>query len=93
MRYTRHDAARFVSAGDVLAGAVDVRTFEGKLVLIGVTALGLTDSQATPVGERMPGVEIHAQLIENIYDGALLSRPWWATWLEARPRSSRRGCS
>ena len=83
LRYSRHDPARFVSAGDVLAREVDVRTFEGKLVLIGVTALGLTDSQATPVGERMPGVEIHAQLIENIYDGALLARPWWTTWLEA----------
>jgi serine phosphatase RsbU (regulator of sigma subunit) len=83
LRYAPHDPARFVSAGDVLAREVDARTFEGKLVLIGVTALGLTDSQATPVGERMPGVEIHAQLIESIYDGALLSRPWWATWLEA----------
>ena len=40
VHYTRHDPERFVSAADVLAGAADARLFEGKLVLIGVTALG-----------------------------------------------------
>ena len=79
----------------------------GKFVLVGVTALGLSDYQATPLGERMPGVEIHAQLIENIFDGALLARPRWARWAEAgaarrarrslliarRPRRAARACA
>ena len=59
------------------------RQFKDKLVLIGVTALALSDNQATPVGDRMAGVEIHAQLIEGIFDGELLTRPWWTIWLEA----------
>src|SRR6266513_2008771 len=33
-------------------------------------------------GERMPGIEIHAQVLENVFDGALLVRPRWATWVE-----------
>jgi adenylate cyclase len=62
---------------------VDRQRLERKLVLIGVTALGLSDYQATPVADRMPGVEIHAQLLENIYDADLLSRPRAVVWAEA----------
>jgi serine phosphatase RsbU (regulator of sigma subunit)/CHASE2 domain-containing sensor protein len=83
IHYTRPDSARFVSAADVLSGAADVRQFEKKLVLVGVTALAIGDYRATPVADRMPDVEIHAQFIEGIFDGDLLSRPWWTVWLEA----------
>ena len=75
VHFARHDPSRFVSAADVLAGKFDRQLFERKLVLIGVTALGLSDYQATPVADRMSGVEIHAQLLEGIFDGDLLSRP------------------
>jgi len=83
LRFSRTDPSRFVSAADVLAGTADLQVFERKLVLIGVTALGLSDYQATPVTERMSGVEIHAQLLESIFDGDLLSRPRAAAWAEA----------
>ena len=83
IHFARSDPERFVSAADVLAGKVDRQLLERKLVLIGVTALGLSDYQATPVADRMPGVEIHAQLLENIYDADLLSRPRAVVWAEA----------
>ena len=83
IHFARSDPERFVSAADVLAGKVDRQLLERKLVLIGVTALGLSDYQATPVTDRMPGVEIHAQLLENIYDADLLSRPRAVVWAEA----------
>jgi len=82
VHYTPHDVGRFISAAGVLAGEVDPTLLERKLVLIGVTGLGLIDSQSTPLGERMPGVEIHAQVLENIFDGTLLRRPGWALWVE-----------
>jgi serine phosphatase RsbU (regulator of sigma subunit) len=82
VHYTRHDPDRFVSAADVLAAQVDASLFQGRLVLIGVTALGLADHLATPVGEHMSGVEIHAQLLENLVEGSLLSRPWFVRWVE-----------
>ena len=83
IHFSPHDPGRFVGAADVLAGTVDARRLERKLVLVGVTAIGLSDHQATPVGDRMPGVEIHAQLLEGLFDGSLLARPPWTRWLEA----------
>ena len=82
VHFSRHQPRRFVSAADVLAGRADPARFEGRLVLVGVTALGLSDYQATPVADRMTGVEIHAQLLEGIFDRALLSRPIFARGLE-----------
>jgi serine phosphatase RsbU (regulator of sigma subunit) len=75
IRYGMHDPARFVSAADVLDGRVSAQMIEGKLVLVGVTGLGLLDYQTTALGERIPGVEIHAQILEQIFDGAYLRRP------------------
>jgi adenylate cyclase len=83
VHFARSDPERFVSAADVLAGKVDRERLERKLVLIGVTAIGLSDYQATPVADRMPGVEIHAQLLENIFDADLLGRPRSVVWAEA----------
>ncbi|TMH22274.1 MAG: CHASE2 domain-containing protein [Betaproteobacteria bacterium] len=82
VHYTPHDASRFISAADVLGEKADPAQLEGKLVLVGVTGLGLIDYRTTPLGERMPGIEIHAQVLENVFDGALLMRPRWATWAE-----------
>ena len=81
--YSRRMAHRFVSAIDVLDGRIDPASLQQKLVLIGVTGLGLLEYQNTPVGERMPGSEIHAQLLENLFDQTLLRRPAWAPMLEA----------
>ncbi len=83
IHYSPHDPDRFVSAADVLDGRVAAAQLERKLVLVGVTALALADYQATPVADQMPGVEIHAQLLEDIFDGTLLVRPRWALGAEA----------
>ena len=77
------DGRRFVSAVDVLEDRVDPERLQDKLVLVGVTGLGLADFHHTPAGERMPGSEIHSQLIENLYEGSLLGRPAWAPPAEA----------
>ena len=82
IHYTRHDPDRFVSAADVLAGQADASLFQGRLVLIGVAALGLSGQLATPVGDHMAGVEVHAQLLENLVDGSLLTRPRFVRWIE-----------
>jgi len=78
-----HDPERFVSAEEVLSGRAAPELLRDKLVLVGITGLGLLDFQATPLGERIPGVEVHAQILEQMYDGASLRRPGAATWLEA----------
>lgn len=83
LHYARRDTSRIVSAVDVLEGHVDPASFDRTLALIGVTGLALVDYVQTPLGERMPGSEIHAQLLENVLDQAWLTRPAWAPALEA----------
>lgn len=68
------DAGRYVSAADVLAGRHDRGRLAGKIVLIGASAEALRDVRSTALGEVVPGVEIHAQLIESIIEGSLLVR-------------------
>lgn len=82
VRFSHHDDARYISATDVIAGTVDPETIAGKIVLLGVTGIGLIDQQATPLAERIPGIEVHAQVLENIFDGNLIRRPYWMRWGE-----------
>ena len=82
LHYGPHDERRFVSAASLLRDAVPRDQLEGKLVLVGVTALRGT-THPTPVASAMSGVEIHAQLLENLFDGSLLRRPRWTAWAEA----------
>lgn len=81
VHFSPHNADRFVSAAEVLGGESDGAQFEHKLVLVGVTGLGLVDYPNTPLG-RMPGVEIHAQVLENVFDNDILTRPRWIPWAE-----------
>ena len=48
---------------------------DGASSLVGTTGLGLLDYQTTPLGERLPGIEIHARILENIFEDSLLRRP------------------
>jgi serine phosphatase RsbU (regulator of sigma subunit) len=73
---------RYVSAVDVIAGRVNPQLLKHKLVLIGLTGQGLGDIVTTPRGERIPGLEVHAQLLENIFDQSLLTRPYWMSGIE-----------
>ena len=82
VRYAQHEAGIYVSARQVLDGSVDPARLKGKLVLIGTSAIGLQDLKTTPVQDAMPGVEVHAQLLETILDGTFLTRPNWAVGAE-----------
>ncbi len=81
--FSPHKDQRFVSAVDVLDGRIRESQLRGQLVLIGLTGVALQEFQNTPIGERMSGTEIHAQLLENLLDDTLLRRPPWASALEA----------
>ncbi len=58
------------SLADVVQGTVDPSVFQGKLVLVGITATGIGDMVLTPYSEstqeQYPGVEVHANMIDNI---------------------------
>ena len=71
------DPNRYISAVDILSGKFDPAKIADNIVLIGASYAGLNDLHATPVDPKMPGVEIHAQLIEQILQGDFLDRPDW----------------
>jgi serine phosphatase RsbU (regulator of sigma subunit)/CHASE2 domain-containing sensor protein len=83
LRYGHHDEDRFVSALEVLEGRVEAEKLHNKVVLVGIRGLGLLDYKTTPLGEFVPGVEIHAQVIENLFNGVRLTRPAITARLEA----------
>ena len=73
---------RSISALSLLKNEIPLERISGKMVLVGLTGLGLQDMITTPLGDRRPGVEVHAQLIESFEDGHFLTRPWWMQWVE-----------
>jgi adenylate cyclase len=50
---------------------------KNKIVLIGATATALEDFKPTPFDPALPGVEIHATIIDNILSHRFLARPSW----------------
>ena len=82
MRFAVTDPRRTISAADVLEGKVDRSDLEGRHVIIGATAIGLSDVKATPLAPDVPGVEIHAQALEQIIAGVSLRRPDYILGLE-----------
>jgi signal transduction histidine kinase len=69
-----------ISLRDVLDGKTNPSDFAGKAVLVGVTTSDDTDRKMTPVsfGVSMPGVEIHAHLLNT-----LLSRQFLVPWRDS----------
>lgn len=83
LRFAPHTHEFSRSAAEVIEGRIDPDFLRDRIVLIGVSGLGVLDHKTTPLGEFIPGVYVHAQVIENMYSGAALVRPEWAAWAEA----------
>jgi adenylate cyclase len=83
LHYTEEVPSRYVSAGQVLRGTVAPELLSGNLVLVGSSAAGLMDLRANPMGQLTPGVQAHANALEQALTGQHLQRPSWAVGLEA----------
>jgi adenylate cyclase len=58
---------------DVLQKTFPPGAFQGKIILVGATATGIGDLRGTPYGgTNYPGVEIHANVIDNILNQRFL---------------------
>src|SRR5579862_1155503 len=65
----------YVSIADVVGHKFPTGTFNGKIVLVGASATGIGDLRSTPFGGiNYPGVEIHANVIDNILNRYFLLR-------------------
>lgn len=74
-----------IAAADVLAGTDRdsmAASLAGRIALVGTSAVGLRDIVATPINPAMPGVNVHAEIIDQIVTQSFLTRPDWAPGLE-----------
>jgi len=62
---------------DLIKERLAPHLFRDKIVLIGATAIGIYDLRVTPFGSVFPGIEIHANIIDNLLNQDYLIRPNW----------------
>src|SRR6266481_173652 len=72
--YGPRGAVRQFSAVQVLRGNLDPEDVRGQVVVLGMTATGLSDTFAIPFDRIVPGVEIVATAISNVLAGEGLVR-------------------
>ena len=82
IQFRHSNPAAYIPAWKVLSGEVPREDVAGRIVLVGTSAPGLLDLRATPLDSAVPGVEIHAQLLEHILAGRSLVRPDYALAIE-----------
>ena len=79
-------AASFEKIKEGKAPLVDLTRFKDKIVCIGSSAPALTDLRSTPIRKNRPGVELNAQILDNLLNGENLEifDQWsrqWPLWL------------
>ncbi|MDG1286163.1 MAG: CHASE2 domain-containing protein [Rickettsiales bacterium] len=87
-KYSTAKEPLYISAADVLNPKNEAthkrmaNLLAGSLVVIGTSAVGLKDIRKTPINPVLPGVEVHAQLLETILSDAHLTRPFEVVMIE-----------
>lgn len=73
----------YISAADILSGRIPQEKIQGKILFVGTSAAGLKEFKSTPLDPVFPGVEVHANVVDNILQKDFVSRPKWAPGLES----------
>ena len=71
-----------IPAAELLAGHAAKDAIDGHIVIVGTSALGLRDLVATPFAAGVPGMRVHAEIIDQILGQTFLDRPDWAPGAE-----------
>ena len=82
LHFGQASANYYLSAADILAGRHPPEIFAARFVIVGINSIGLQDRVISPLGDSLPGVDIHVQMIESLLEQAALRRPHWMPWLE-----------
>ncbi|MEL6265499.1 MAG: adenylate/guanylate cyclase domain-containing protein, partial [Pseudomonadota bacterium] len=79
VRFAGEQPIRRIPARRILEGAALapdlVPEIQGRIILVGASASGLRDLVATPLAPTVPGVEVHAEIIEQIVAQDFIQRP------------------
>ncbi len=68
---------KYISAFDIYNNNFEKEDIKNKIVLIGTSAAALMDLRATPFESIFPGVEIHANAIDNVISQDFLYKSSW----------------
>ena len=79
---TGYKPQRLIPAWKILSDDNLLREMKEKVLFIGSSAMAIKDLRPTPLNPRASGVEVHAQIVEQMFLGDFLERPDWAAGLE-----------
>jgi len=68
---------QYISAVDILNNSFETSDIDGKIAIVGTSAAGLLDLRATPFEAVYPGVEVHANVVDNILMENYIAKPSW----------------
>ncbi|RLA69581.1 MAG: adenylate/guanylate cyclase domain-containing protein [Epsilonproteobacteria bacterium] len=66
---------KYISAADIINENFNISEIADKFVLIGTSSVGLSDIRSIPFDSTIPGVEVHANTLDNILKGDFLDEP------------------
>ncbi len=72
--YGTTGTVKTIELADVIAGKHDGGELAGKILFLGVSAVGLKDLRASPFTKDFPGVEVHAQFASSILQQSFLQK-------------------
>ena len=70
-----NEGRMYISASDIMEKRVPPERISGRLAIVGTSAVGLLDIRATPISPRLPGVEVHANILENVLSQTFVRYP------------------
>lgn len=83
VNFTGHSPSYpYISAVDIYSNTFKKEQLEGKIVLLGTSSAGLYDLRSSPFDVIIPGVEVHAHLIDNIINNNFVSQPQWSLTID-----------
>jgi len=80
--YTNYLPMRYIPAWKLFDKGFNTLSLAGNIIVIGTSAAGLKDIRITPLNPTTNGVEVHAQMIEQVLTGQYLQRPDWINGAE-----------
>lgn len=80
--FTKEAPGRFISVKDIMQHKTPPEQLKGGIAIIGTSAAGLKDLRNTVLNPTLPGVAVHANVIEQVLLGIYLEQPDWTDGLE-----------
>lgn len=76
IRLNYYDDVEYIPAHKVINGDIKPEYFKDKIVIIGITEVGVFDLRPTPIDPVTPGVSLHYTLVSNMLKSDYLTENW-----------------